>query len=108
MATGSGAGRGGAGGSYRKGAWVPSSRNRSSSLMYEFGALLPYEDRESPVGQLGYAQLRLRDDVNSWRDEPEREDVGEGQPIDMGDDEADDEVGDVLWKSIASTRVEKC
>jgi hypothetical protein len=43
--------------------------------------------------------------VNSWRDEPEGELVGEGQP-DMND-EAGDGVGDVLWKSIASTRVEK-
>lgn len=42
------------------------------------------------------------EDVYSWRDEPESEPVGEGQPIDIGDDEADDEVGDVLWKSIAS------
>jgi len=63
MATGSGAGRGGAGASWRYVA--SSSRKRSSSLTYELGALLPKEQRESPVGQLGYAQLSPREDVKS-------------------------------------------
>jgi len=61
--------------------------------------VLPNEERESPVGQLGYAQFRLREDVNSWREDATMEPVGEGQPIDTGDDEADEEIdeeGDVL------------
>lgn len=51
------------------------------------------------MGQLGYAQFRLREDVNSWREDATMEPVGEGQPIDTGDDEADEEIdeeGDVL------------
>ena len=61
--------------------------------------MLPNEERESPVGQLGYAQFRLREDVNSCREDAIMEPVGEGQPIDTGDDEADEEIdeeGDVL------------
>ena len=57
--------------------------------------MLPNEHSESPVGQLGYAQFRLREDVNSWRDALIMDPEGEGQPIDMGDDEADED-GDVL------------
>lgn len=70
--------------------------------MKELAEVVPNEQRESPVGQLGYAQFKLRDDVNSWREVAETDPVGDGQPIDMGDDEAEEEVGDVLWKCIAS------
>ena len=47
-------------------------------------------DRELPLGQLGCAQFRLREDVNSCR-EPTMDPVGEGQPMETDGDEADDE-----------------
>lgn len=94
MATaGRGMSLGGAGASWRKGASPSSSssRNRSSSLMKALGAPVVNCDRAGPVGQLGYAQAMLLFAVaGMFLGEETVEPEGEGQPMEMGDDEAEE------------------
>lgn len=85
---------GGAGASWRKGASPSSksSRKRSASLMKALGAPVVYCERAGPVGQLGKAQaILLLEDAEMFRagEDSDRAE-GEGQPIEMGDEEADE------------------
>lgn len=94
MATaGRGISLGGAGASWRKGASPSSksSRNRSASLMKALGAPVVYCERAGPVGQLGKAHAMLLFEVAGILLGEEASDPeGEGQPMEMGDDEADE------------------
>jgi hypothetical protein len=63
--------------------------------MKALGAPVVYCERAGPVGQLGKAQaILLLEDAEMLRPEGDSDRAeGEGQPIEIGDDEAD-EVGE--------------
>jgi hypothetical protein len=61
--------------------------------MKALGALVWNGESEGPVGQLGYAHAVLLDDEEMLRPEwksVDRVEDGEGQPMEIGDDEADE------------------